>query len=136
MQKRDGARRGAHLDLGGDEERRDADELQVVLVDVLLSQHEAVEEVLGQVGGLPVEAVHLAHLQQTGVRPARLQPSADPAENPTHLEQPVQQDGPHLGLQPGVPLQVALVVDVLQLLVEHLDPDVVGAGPAANKPAP
>lgn len=51
-----------NLRLGGDEERGDAEELQTILVDVLLSQHEAVEVVLREVSRLPVEAVHLAHL--------------------------------------------------------------------------
>lgn len=53
-----------HLNLGCDEERGDAQQLQALLPHVVLGQHVAVEEVLGQVGGLPVEAVHLAHLQQ------------------------------------------------------------------------
>lgn len=51
-----------HLYLGGNEERRDADELQVVFVDILLSEHEAVKVVLGKVRRLSVEAVHLTHL--------------------------------------------------------------------------
>lgn len=48
-----------------------------------------------------------------------------------HLQQPVQQDGPHLGLQAGVSLQVTLVMKVLQVLVQHADPHVVRTGPAA-----
>jgi len=44
----------SYLNLGGDEERGDADQLKVVLVDVVLRQHEAVKVVLGQVGRLPV----------------------------------------------------------------------------------
>lgn len=53
---------GTHLYLGGDEECRDADELQAVFADVLLSQHEAVEVVLSEIGRLSVEAVHFTHL--------------------------------------------------------------------------
>lgn len=51
-----------HLDLGGDEECRDAEELQALLADVILRKHETVKEILCQVRRLPVEAVHLAHL--------------------------------------------------------------------------
>lgn len=122
-----GGRGGTHLDLGGDEERRDPEQLQVLFADVLLRQHEAVEVVLGEVGRLPVEAVHLAHLRtNTHLTTVRLCKMSPPRFcRAPHLQQPVQQDGPHLGQQLGVPLQVALVVDVLQLLVEHFDPHVI-----------
>lgn len=53
---------GTHLYFGGDKERCDADELQVIFIDVLLRQHEAIEVVLSEVGRLSVEAVHLTHL--------------------------------------------------------------------------
>lgn len=52
-----------HLYLWGDEERGDADELQDIFADVLLSQHVAVKVVLSQVRRLPVEAVNLTDLQ-------------------------------------------------------------------------
>lgn len=71
--------RGTDLYLGGDEERSDANELQVVFVDVLLGQHEAVEVVLCEVGGLPVEAVHLAHLHG-GVTPAQSRSREHPSQ--------------------------------------------------------
>lgn len=51
-----------HLHLSSDEERRDTDELQVVLIDIRLSQHKAVEEVLSKIGGLPVQTVNLTDL--------------------------------------------------------------------------
>lgn len=53
------------LDLWGDEQRRDADELQIVFVHVLLRQHEAVKEILSQIRRLSVETVHLTHLKDT-----------------------------------------------------------------------
>ena len=125
-----GGRGGTHLYLGGDEERRDAEQLQVLFADVLLGQHEAVEVVLSEVGRLPVEAVHFAHLHTDTAVKKRLdsfilQVFKQANISCPHLQQPVQQDGSHLGLQLGVSLQVALVVDVLQLLVEHFDPHVV-----------
>lgn len=129
-----GSRGGrTHLHLGGDEERRDAQQLQMLLTDVLLRQHEAVEEILRQVRRLPVETVHLAHLRtnRAGYPRQRARSGPGRAKLGPHLQQPVQQDGPHLGLQPGVSLQVAAVVEVLELLVEHADPHVVRTGPAA-----
>lgn len=124
-----------HLHLGGDEERRDAQQLQMLLTDVLLRQHEAVEEILRQVRRLPVETVHLAHLRtnRSGYPRQRARSGPGRAKLGPHLQQPVQQDGPHLGLQPGVSLQVAAVVEVLELLVEHADPHVVRTGPAASQ---
>lgn len=125
-----------HLDLGGDEERRDAEQLQELLADVFLRQHEAVKEVLSQVRRLPVEAVHLAHLHTNTVctrHNAHVQGAVKPRP---HLQQPVQQDGPHLGLQAGVSLQVTLVMEVLQVLVQHADPHVVRTGPAAPQEPP
>lgn len=79
-----------HLDLGGDEERRDAEQLQKLLTDVFLRQHEAVKEVLSQVRRLPVEAVHLAHLHtntvctrdNVHVRGRREAPPSPPAASP------------------------------------------------------
>lgn len=98
-----------HLYLGCDEERGDTQQLQALLPHVLLGEHVAVEEVLGQVGGLPVEAVHLAHLQQRdrsepGSTLHKPPPRTPPPSPLPHLQQPVKQDGPHLGLQSRLPL--------------------------------
>ena len=134
-----GGWRGTHFYLGGDEERRDAEQLQVLFADVLLGQHEAVEVVLSEVRRLPVEAVHFTHLHaDTAVKQFDsfiLLVFEQANISRPHLQQPVQQDGSHLGLQLGVSLQVALVVDVLQLLVEHFDPHVVWTGPAGRQNA-
>lgn len=48
---------------GCDEEARDADELQRWFEDISLCGHEAIKVVLGQVVRLPMQLVHLAHLQ-------------------------------------------------------------------------
>lgn len=52
-----------YFNFGGDEEARDADELQRWLEDISLRGHEAIEVVLGQVVRLPMQFVHLAHLR-------------------------------------------------------------------------
>ena len=55
----------AHLELGGDEETGDAQKLQLRLEVAARGAEVAVDEVHRQVVRLPVQSVHLAHLQQT-----------------------------------------------------------------------
>lgn len=43
----------------------------------------------------------------------------------TNLHEPVQQNGPHFGLQGWMLLNEALVMDILQLFVQHLDPHII-----------
>lgn len=47
--------------LGSDEQARDADQLQLVLADVLLLREISIQIVDGEVVSLAVELVHLAH---------------------------------------------------------------------------
>lgn len=130
-----------HLYLGGNEERRDADELQVVFVDILLSEHEAVKVVLGKVRCLSVKAVHLTHLpRQSDIRAESLSKTRTVEflhikDFHAHLKQPVQENCPHLGLQFRMPLQVTLVMNVLQLLVKHFDPHIVRTSPTGRETA-
>lgn len=53
-----------YFHFGSDEEAGDANELQRWLEDISLRGHEAIEVVLGQVVRLPVQFVHLTHLQR------------------------------------------------------------------------
>lgn len=52
-----------YLDFGGDEESRDADELQPLLFRVVLGEHESVKEVLRQVERLSVKQISLTYLK-------------------------------------------------------------------------
>lgn len=54
---------GLYLDFGGDEDSRDADELQPLLFRVVLGEHESVKEVLCQVERLSVKQISLTYLK-------------------------------------------------------------------------
>jgi len=98
------------LDLGADEEASDPDQLESVLGDGGGDPEEPVYKVHGEVEGLPVQPVHLAH-----------------------LDQPVEQDGAHPGLEGAVPVQDGLGVLPLVhpgLLLDHQVPDALPVGPA------
>lgn len=53
-----------YLYLWGYEERRYADELQLIFADVFLSDHEAIKDVLSQVKCLPVESINFTDLRR------------------------------------------------------------------------
>lgn len=54
----------SYLQFRSNEERRNANELQLVLPNGYLSQHEAIKEVLSQVKGLTVKCIHLTYLNR------------------------------------------------------------------------
>ena len=94
------------LDLGGDEERRHADQLQAVDGHRLAHSEEAVDVLARQMEGLAVQPVREAD-----------------------LEQPVEQNGAHVRLDAVVPAQAVRLVRQRALLVLHHLPQVVVGGP-------
>ena len=100
------------LDLGGEEERRDADELQAVDAHRRTAhhRHEAVHVLDGQVQRLAVQPV--------GVR---------------DLDQPVDQDRAHRRLDALVATHVLRVVRVLGVLETHGGPQRLAVGPVERR---
>ena len=95
--------------LGANEEAADSNQLQPVLGHRGGEAEEAVDEVDGEVEGLPVQSVHLAH-----------------------LDQPVEEDGAHARLQGGVAGEQGIRSEATvhaSLLLHHQVPHLLPVGP-------